>query len=123
MLRDGAKPDFVVYSTTELVVPLYRVVGQEVPTNDDFQSYLMAGRPFPLHLYFRATGVSMFIKRAEADKLARGRTLGSFVARLSLSDRRIAFALTNETTGHVCVWGMPSLLRGAVISCEKVGTT
>ncbi len=121
MLRANAEPAYVVYPATALDGPVYRVVANCPPTRDDFQSYLVAGKPFPPRLFFRATGVSMFTKRAEALKLARGGRLGTCIAELRLDDDRLFFALTNERTGHIDVWGFARLLVNCVVSCADVG--
>jgi len=121
MLRNGAMPAYVIYVSTDLAVPLYRVVGRPDPIEDDFRSYFLAGRRFAPHLYFQAIGVSMFAKKSEAEKLARGGTLGSYVATLEISDQRVHLALTHEKTAHFTVWGYPQYLLGSVVNCAATG--
>lgn len=121
MLREGATPKYSIYVASDLVVPVYRVVSKAEPDADDFLPYLLGNRPFPAKLFFRATGVSMFAKRREAVKLARGGKIGTFVAELRLEDDVIHFAVTNERTGHLDVWAPTRVLLNSVVSCVDTG--
>jgi hypothetical protein len=121
-VKAGARPAYSVYSGVDLAAPAYRVCESCPPTSDDFLSYLLAGRTnFSDRLFFRATGVSMFVKQKEAMKLARGGSMGTCVATLDLSDDRLYFALTNEKTGHIDVWGRSRLLLSHVVDCVDTG--
>jgi hypothetical protein len=121
MLRDGAEPAHVVYNATDLTVPVYRVVVSETPTADDFVPYIAGNRSFPPRMFFQATGVSMFTKKKEAEKLARGGKLGSFVAELHLDDDRIFLSLPSEHTSHLTVWSPSRLLLKCLVSCAEIG--
>lgn len=77
----------------------------------------MAQRTFHNKLFFRATGVSVFAKKGEADKLARGGRLGTCVAELDLDDPHIFVMLTNARTGHLDVWAPPRVLLSCVVNC------
>jgi hypothetical protein len=81
----------------------------------------MAGRGFGGHMFFRATGVSMFRDREQAVRLARGGKLGTCVAELDLADDRVYVALTNEETGHLDVWATPRVLVKLVVNCAEEG--
>lgn len=120
-MREGAEPAYLIYRGTDLDSDVYRVVSKEPPTEDDFIPYAASGRSFKAKLFFRATGVSMFTKRDEAVKLARGGTLGRYVARVNVRHPDLYFALTNERTGHVTVWGPPRALLECVVDSVDEG--
>ena len=98
-----------VFAASRVGKPLYRVVGHNPPTAEDFESYSMAGRAFPDELIFQATGISMFTKEDEARKLARSGALGTYVAELHIDDPRILVAPESDETGHVTVWAFGGL--------------
>jgi hypothetical protein len=120
-VRPDAEVAYAIYRGTALEGPAYRVVRKCPPTAEDFTSYASAGRTFHTKMFFRVTGVSMFMKRAQAEKLARGSTVGSFVATLDLNDEHVYVTLTNQRTGHLVVWATPRLLVECVLECVDIG--
>lgn len=122
MYREGAEPDYLVFRSSALAGPVYRVAMTCPPTEDDFKSYWLAGNPFPPKLYFRALGVSMWRTEKEAKKLARNGKFGTCVATMDLAkDDRVCLALTNERTGHIAVWGYSRFLVNCVVDCVDIG--
>jgi hypothetical protein len=120
-IRSDARVAYTVYPGTALDGPVWRVTEQCPPVAGDFISYGLAGRGFSDRMFFRATGVSMFVTRREAVKLARWGRFGNCVAELDIADERIYFALTNERTGHIDVWARPRVLLNSVVNCDDRG--
>jgi hypothetical protein len=71
-VKANAKVAYAIYLATDLEGPAYRVVRKCPLTAEDFTSYAAAGRAFHSKMFFRVTGVSMFVKCSQAEKLARG---------------------------------------------------
>lgn len=100
-------------------VVLYRIVGSEAPSEEDFTSAFVLGHPPPRRLQKDSAPVWMALSMLSRIDAARSRArlfprLGSRVARLELTaGEGFAIAETIEA-GHFSVWGDPLKLRNAV---------
>jgi hypothetical protein len=118
-VRPDAEPAFRIFHGTALEGPAFRVVRKCPPTADDFLSYLLAGRGFPAERFFQATGVSMWTELEQAEKLARGGSVGTCVAAVDLNADFIYIAASKKT-GHLTVWAPSRALVNRVIQCAEV---
>lgn len=112
-----AEPRYVVFGGDALAGPVYRIVAQCPPTQEDFRPYAELGRMFPSYHFFRATGVSMHLTLEDAQAANRKFNLGPSIAELDIRDNRVLWALTDERHGHITVWAASAALVSYVTNC------
>jgi hypothetical protein len=110
-----ARP-LIAHRATTLRTTVWRAIASFPPTEADFYSYADLGRELPTVDYLRLTSVSMYLSLEFLDVARERYGLPPDSAELDLRrDRRIRYALTNEATGHIEVWGPPDVLLACVV--------
>jgi hypothetical protein len=103
---------------------LFRVVGSNPPTLDDFMSSAARGRPLPAtsgEVMRLSTGVSMWATIAQARRNARRFSrLGRFIAAVEIEESATMVVERILGRGHYTVWAEPSALLASVRSIEEV---
>ncbi len=112
----------------EASMVVYRIVGSDPPTVDDFKSNHELGKPIrprsPEAAYRMVWyAVSVFERFEQAEALAqRFPKLGDFVATARLEpDQGFSYALWGSR-GHMSVWGDPAGFLGAVADTVAIST-
>jgi hypothetical protein len=100
----------------ELASTVFRAVESSPPAVEDFFSYADMNRVVPTVDYLRTSTVSMFLTEEQLDVARSDYGLPRHTAELDLrKDKRIRWALTNENTGHIEVFGPADVLHGCVV--------
>lgn len=112
------EPLYAVFPGTALDGPVFRVVGENPPTEVDFLSYEYAGRAYPAREFFRATGVSMHLTRKAAERAKRQWGLGDYIAELDVTGQEWILWAKTGGPDHISVWAPPPVLLHCVVNCR-----
>lgn len=118
-MREPGEPIYRIFRGSDIGAA-YRVVERCPPKAEDFNSYAAAGGGFPFRMFFRATGVSMYMTREAAARWAHN---GQAAAELDLTDEGIYVAVVSPPSEHLVVWGPPATLLGCLLSCENAAAS
>jgi hypothetical protein len=106
----------VIYNSRRLASTVWRAAETKPPTERDFYSYAALGRELPVADYLRLASVSMYLSQEGLeDARAKYGLPGESVELELRSDKRITYAITNPTTGHIEVWAPPDVLLACVL--------
>lgn len=111
-------PLFLVYGGEALDGLVYRIVGHCPPAVTDLMSYEALGKRYDRRAYFKGTGISVFLSRHEAVRIARRYGHGRAVAALDARRRPVVWAQTGKR-GHLTLWAPAETLLECVVQCER----